>query len=105
MGPTNDAPDISSSDVICADAITIFQKYSWVAVIKTKMVIVLLPLLNLSYTNNDSPGYSSAEDPKRTQSPVSKLADLQVEFLRQSSMQSVSMRVPGLESSMSSGAV
>ena len=57
----------------------------------------------LSYSRN-SPGYSSAEEPKRTQSPVSKFADLQVAFLLQSSMQSVSMRVPGRESSMSSGA-
>ena len=56
-------------------------------------------------TRTHSPGYSSAEEPKSTQSPVSKLADLHVAFLRHSSMQSVSMRVPGLESSMSSGAV
>ena len=51
------------------------------------------------------PGYCCAEDEKRTHSPVSKLAARQVELERQRSMQSVSMRVPGRESRMSSGAV
>jgi hypothetical protein len=40
------------------------------------------------------PGNSSADAPKRTQSPVSKFADLQVEFLLHRSMQSVNIRVP-----------
>jgi len=51
------------------------------------------------------PGNSSADEENSTQSPVSKLAALQEEFALQRSMQSVSMRVPGRESSMSSGAV
>ena len=51
------------------------------------------------------PGYCWAEEEKRTHRPVSKFADRHVELARQRSMQSVSMRVPGLESRMSSGAV
>ena len=51
------------------------------------------------------PGKSAADEPNKTQSPVSKFADLQVEFLRHNSMQSVNMSVPGLESNISSGAV
>ena len=51
------------------------------------------------------PGYCCAEEEKRTQRPVSKFADRHVELARQRSIQSVSMRVPGLESRMSSGAV
>lgn len=51
------------------------------------------------------PGYCWAEEEKRTHRPVSKFADRHVELARQRSMQSVSIRVPGLESRMSSGAV
>ena len=57
------------------------------------------------YIINGLPGEDWADDEKSTQSPVSKLADWQVELERQSSIQSVSMRVPGLESSISVGAV
>ena len=52
-----------------------------------------------------SPGYCWAEEEKRTQRPVSKLADLQVTLDRQRSIQSVNISVPGLESRISSGAV
>ena len=43
------------------------------------------------------PGNSSAEAPKRTQRPVSKLAALQEIFLLQRSMQSVNINVPEKE--------
>ena len=47
-------------------------------------------------TRCHTPGSSSAEVPKRTQRPVSKLAALQDTFRRQRSMQSVSINVPVL---------
>ena len=49
--------------------------------------------------------FSSAEEEKRTQRPVSKLIDLQDEFCLQVSIQSLSIRVPGWLSSISWGAV
>ena len=64
----------------------------------TEYMVLCIQLMTL-------PGYCWAEEEKRTHRPVSKFADRHVELARQRSMQSVSMRVPGLESRMSSGAV
>ena len=69
--------------------------------LKAKLIYMLTKILIKIYI----PGKSWADEPNKTQSPVSKLADLQVAFRLHNSIQSVNIKVPGLESNISSGAV